>query len=122
MSAGAFTRSFYTTNAGNVVPIRVQPETLQATIGGVGNLSAGGPATAGFPSATVSGSRRGIGIHPRTVTLTITGAPPTGYKLAQSYTIPVVNQAAWDAAITGTVASYLGAAAEVLSANPERIK
>lgn len=122
MSAGVFTRSRYTTDAGIVVPIRVQPETLTATLGASANSGSTNDVTPGYPRATVSKSRRSIGIHARTVTLKFTGTAPTGYAANQTYTIPVMSRTVWLTLSEGVTCTYLTVAAEVVSVNPEKIR
>lgn len=121
MSAGAFKRAFYETNVGNIAPIRVQPETIAATVGGL-NASATGPKTPGFPGVSVSRSRRSRGIHPRLATVTFTGTPPTGYLAGQSYAIPILTPARWANIGEGDTGTYLGQPIEVVSVTDEAIK
>jgi len=49
MSAGAFVLTNYETDAGTIVPIKLQPETLQATFGGGANTAPSGTPAAGYP-------------------------------------------------------------------------
>ncbi len=122
MSAGAFERTRYTTDGGAQVNIRVQPETLAASLGGTVNAGSATAADAGYPSAIVSKSRRGIGIHPRTVTVKFQGASvPAGYLAGQSYTIPVMSDSAWANLASGSSITYLGTACDFISKNPEKI-
>lgn len=95
MSAGAFVRSKYqmTFPENVVVPIRVQPETLTLTIGNTANTAPGTDVTSGWPSAQVSGGRRGLGIYARTASFVITGTPPAGYKAGSVLTLPILNRA-----------------------------
>lgn len=123
MSAGKFTKGKYQTNGGIVVPIRVQPETLSATLGQGTNSSVTGEIVPGYPRATISRSKRSVGIHARSVTLRFTGAtPPTGYAAGETYRIPVMSPTVWNALGEGVSATYLGAPAEVVSTSPEKIR
>lgn len=122
MSAGAFSRSKYQTNDANVVPVRVQPETISAGFGQGTNAPPAGSVIAGFPSANVSRSRRSIGIHVRTVTVAFTATPPIGYLANQTYSIPVLTSSVWDAIVVGSAGTYLGTATEVVSKSPEIIR
>ena len=83
MSAGVFSFTFYQASyAALVHPIRVQPETLLASTGSpaVVNAPPVGPATNRI-SCRATGSRRGVGLIARRVTLVNTAAsPPVGYK------------------------------------------
>jgi len=121
MSAGAFVLTSYETDAGTLVPIKLQPETLQATFGGGLNAAPTGAPAAGYPSATVSGSKRSIGIHPRTVTVRITSGLPLGYLNNQTYRIPCLSEAAYIAAVKGAAAGYLGGTGTVVGKSPESI-
>lgn len=122
MSAG----SFVTVNYGciataSVHPIRVQPETLDAQIGGVANAAP--PGTPILPSAQVSQSKRAIGINARTVTLKFPeGGAPAGYKEESPITIPWLDQnAAFTGAFRGQAANYLGTAAVVVGTSAEKV-
>ena len=113
MSSGAFTLAQYSTDADNIVPLRVQPETLAATLGSV-NASATGSLSAGFPSAQVSKSKRGLGIHARTVS-------PEGYAVGAILRIPVTTKARFDALSKSSAVTYLTKTGKVVGKSPERI-
>lgn len=119
MSAGAFTSSKYEANSGNVYKIKVQPETITATIATVANAAPTG-AIDQEVSATASSGRRSVGMNARTVALAFTGTIPTGYK-GTPVRIPVLTQAtfaAWTATpdLTGT---YLGSDVRVVGSSTE---
>lgn len=118
--AGAFTLSKYETDNDNVVPIKVQPETLTANVGSA-NAAPSGAVEAGFPSAQVSKGRRAIGINARTVSVKFTATPPTGYATNATYRIPIMTKTVWDAATKGTTGTYLGVAIIVVGKSPEAI-
>lgn len=123
MSAGEFTRTFYeldTGNGGGIARIRVQPETLAATIGGSANTAPAGPATVPV-SASVSAGNRENGIKARSVTLLFTAAAPTGYS-GDPVTIPVMQESTFAAWTLGATGTYLGAAVEVIGRSPERVR
>jgi len=120
MSNGQFTRTFYETDGGDVVPLRIQPETLAASFAGTANDGATGPATAGFPSAQISGSRKGIGIFARYVTIAWDTAP-TGYDDRGILAIHVPVKDTFDAITKDSTVSYLGGTARVVNKFPERI-
>lgn len=120
MSAGAFQIEAYETDPGTIHAIRVQPETLAATIGGTANAAATG-AIVGLGSASVSRGRRANGINARLVRLRFTGTPPTGYLENGTVTIPALTPEFYDAAIRGATGSYLGVAVEVSGRSPETI-
>lgn len=120
MSSGEFSRSKYETNNGDIVNIRVQPETLAASIGGAANAAPAGAVTAGFPSALAGGSRRRIGINARTVSF-IPDADIDDYKPGQILRVPVLTQARWDAVSRGSTMTYLGQAGQVVGKSAEQI-
>lgn len=95
MSAGPFVNAFYESETeGEVLGVRVQPETLTLTVGGVSNADPGGPATQKV-GALVGGSRRRRGIHTRRVRVIFT-TTPDGYKVGGVCSYPVLNQALWE--------------------------
>jgi len=121
MSAGPFTNTFYTSDAGDVHPIRVQQETLTLSIGGQSNSAPNGPADASAGFVRVSGSSRTYGITPRKVSIRFTGSVPTGYKEGQIYRIPVLIPGHYQSYIspklqTGT---YLGQPIQVVGKSAE---
>lgn len=120
MSAGVFSRTIYTTDEGNKVPIRVQPETLSLTIGSTANASDTGTADVGWPSASIGKGKNQNGIHARFITVYI-ATPPTGYKPASVYRIPVLKKSVWDTATKGGTATYLGVSGTIISKTSERI-
>lgn len=71
MSAGNFILSRYQADNGAIHPIRLQPETLAASIGTV-NVAPTGTVTVGL-RAKVSKTKRAYGLGPRTVTVRFTG-------------------------------------------------
>lgn len=120
MSAGQFVRSRYQANDGEIYPIRVQPETVSANIGAANTAPAGATTQSQFAKA-----RKGVreyGIGARSVTVAFTGALPDGYAANQSYRIPVLTAAAFDAAVVGGTGTYLAAPIEIVSKTPERVR
>lgn len=123
MSSGEFTNTLYelsADNGGGIAPVRVQPETLSATINGAANDAPAGPATLPV-SAKVSGGNREIGINCRTVNLEFTGAPPTDYS-GDNVTIPVMTPATFAAWTVGQTGTYLGVDVRVAGRSPERVR
>jgi hypothetical protein len=125
MSAGIFSFTFYTaTYAALVHPIRVQPETLTASAGSpaVVNAPPAGPATNPI-SAKATGSRRGVGLVARRVTLVNTAAvPPAGYKVNGVTTIPCLTPAFFAACTLNSTVTYLGSTWRVASRTAEIAK
>lgn len=119
MSAGNFQTSFYSSNrTGLIHPIRIQPETLALSVGGVANAAPAGPATNPI-SAQVSQSKRSLGLNARTVTIKFPTAPPTDYAVGSTITLPWLNDANFDAITRGDEVTYLGATGEVVGTKPE---
>jgi len=123
MSAGAFVYSSYEANYGagtSIHPIKVQPETIAAAIGATDNAAGG---TVNNPiSASVSGSRRGMGLFARLVRARITGTPPDGYSANSTITIPALNVAFFTAAVKGAELDYLGTTWEITGTTVEEAK
>jgi len=124
MSAGAFVNTLYAASYGlgaQIHPIRVQPETEAAAIGGTTNAAPVGPSTSPI-SAQVSGSRRRLGLHARLVRMQISGEPPTTYSAFSRVTIPALNEAFYTAASTkGTEVDYLGTTWLTTGVTSERV-
>lgn len=122
MSAGAFERSKYEADNGDIFAIRVQPETLAATFGGTANAAPTG-AVDQQVSARVGGGNREIGIKARAVTVAWDGAPPTGYEPNQLLRVPILTKDLYDAITSNsTSGSYLGAAVTVVGKLGERVR
>jgi len=120
MSAGAFARSKYScTDTGLVHPIRVQPETLLASIGGTANSAPSGNVSSNI-SARVSAGRRTLGIVARSVVLAApSSGQPTNYQPGGTTRIPALTQAFYDKAVKGATCTYLSVSYEVVSRSPE---
>ena len=111
MSAGAPVISSYETNAGNVHPIRIQPETLTLTVGSVD------PAVVNTPTADpinrevtayASYRRTRYGVNGRQVRFQFaSGSTPAGYEPGSTISYVGLTQAFLNAAnatgATGTV-------------------
>ena len=118
MSQGQFLNSRYERGTGGIHPIRVQPETLQLNLGGTPNDPPAG-AVSDFISARVSGSRRGLGLFARTVTIAWTGTPPTGYDDRGQVTLPWMDATTFTTLGRGVSGTYLGADVQVVSTRGE---
>lgn len=122
MSAGPFQTVGYETNDGNVVPIRIQPETLALTLAATANAAPAGAILAGWPSAQVGQGKRSLGINARTVTFRFTdGNAPAGYKNLSPITLPVLQDGVWAAYKKGDLGTYQGAPIEFVGKNNEKI-
>lgn len=121
MSSGEFNIEGYSTDAGDIHPITVQPETLLLTIGGVANSSPEGEIT-GVGSVNVSGGRRRNGINARKVRVTWTGAPPAGYQVGGTITLPWLDPASFVDLQRGQEGTYLSTAVTLVGKTPENIR
>jgi len=124
MSAGAFVISKYSASYGNadqIHPIRVQPETITASIGGTANSAPTGAVNNPI-QARVSGGNRKIGLHARYVTLRFpaTGQPAT-YAPGGTTRIPALQEPFYNAAVKGATCTYLSVACTVVSRSRERV-
>lgn len=129
MSAGKFVRSRYQASYSNtqIHPIRVQPETVAVTspdTGGDPGIPNDPPAGAvSNPiSALSSLNRNARGLRPRYITLQWTGTPPTGYDVDGTVKVVALTQAFFDDCLPGQTVTYLGATAEIVSKEPERVR
>lgn len=120
MSAGVFEISRYETDPGIIHPIRIQPETADASVGGATNDPPAGAAT-GLGSASVSRGRRSNGINARLVRVQFDGTVPTGYAANSPISIPALNPEFYDAAVRGAAGTYLGVTVVVVGRTPETI-
>lgn len=125
MSAGEFSLSKYAASydAAAIHPIRVQPETIAASIGGTTNSAPTGALNNPI-SASVSLSNREIGLRPRFVTLQAPATgQPAGYKAGGVTRIPALQEAFWNAAVKGASVTYLGISTwTVISREAEQAK
>lgn len=124
MSAGPFVLSRYESFASGerlIYPIRVQPETLLATIAGTPNAAPTDAVDVNV-RVRVSGSIRASGLRARRITirLPLTGQP-TGYAPGGVLTIPALTAAFFNAAATigiGGTVTYLTVACILVGADP----
>ena len=107
MSNGPFTLTFYETDEANIATIRVQPETLTLTIGTTPNAAVSGPATAGFPSAQTSQSRRALGVNARRVRCVYEAGATAGLP-GLSITLPWLDPATFATISAGETGTYNG--------------
>lgn len=124
MSAGAFTVTKYAASYGDgdqIHPIRVQPETITASIGGTANNPPSGSQNNPI-QCRVGGGKRSIGLRARSVTLRApTSDQPDGYRPGGITKIPALTEAFYNAATKGANCSYLGATFTVVSRSRERV-
>lgn len=125
MSTGDFTRSKYQANDGKIFPVKLQPETIQLTLGGVANTPPVGDVLSGLPTVKVSTGAREFGVRPRGVVIELTATGGVGfadYAEGNKYRVTVLTEELWDAAAAEQVGTYLGIACKVSSKYPELIK
>lgn len=120
MSAGAFVTSRYELDGGQIVPVRVQPETLEFTDGTNANDPPAGAINLSLFAKTRKGNRE-YGIGCRLVTISWNAAPPAGYE-DENLTIPVMTPANFANYATGTVVTYLGAPATIVGRKAENLR
>lgn len=119
MSSGRFTRTVYESDTNEIHPIRLQPETVAATIGGAANAAPTGAATSDI-SADVSRGARELGLRPRFISGTWEeGGAPAGYDERTPVRIPILTQSLFDAASVNGTGTYLGSTFTIVSKTPE---
>lgn len=125
MSAGNFIDASYAADNGLIFPVRIQPETAQLTLDTATNTEPTADIDDGLPTLVISKSRRGFGVHPRSVTIVLT-ADGTGkteeYKEGRTYRIPILQKAMYDSLVKGDVGTYLGIACKLVSKTPELVR
>lgn len=117
MSQGRFSRTRYLSNNGTVHPIRVQPETLAATIGGEPNTPPGGAITSPIRYLVNVGSRQKTP-RARGVYFEWVNSRPDGYE-GSGGRIPIMSPTVWDDVTENTVGLYLGQPINVTGKYPE---
>lgn len=120
---GQFSQAKYESSVGTFIyPIKLQPETLAFEAGGQINTEAAGSITANLPSATVSKSRRSIGVHPRTVSIKVTSTGVNANNAVGTIIqIPIVSKVAFAAYKKGDTGTYQDDAVKVVGKNEEKI-
>lgn len=123
MSAGRFEDVAYETDAGELFPARVQPETLAMTIAGTPNSPAAGPIPSGRPTIRMRAGKRDFGIIPRSVTLKLPngGTPPPGYT-GDNLVVPVLTASLFAGAAKNATVVYLGATWRIASKSSEIVR
>lgn len=118
--AGAYSTSAkYETDDGTVYNIRVQPETVSASIGSPNAAPAG--AVTGKGTVRVNAGNREFGIKARSVSLIWTGSVPDGYEPGSPVRIPILTKTVFDGIVKGTTGTYLSSPVKVVGKSPERI-
>ena len=120
MSAGAFVISKYEANDDGIHLIKVQPETVAATIDEVANAAPAGAIDSPF-AAEVNRGARAYGLRPRRVTVKFEDSPPTGYKPYTTLTIPILSKTVFAGIEGGDPVAYAGGTGEVSTKTGEDI-
>lgn len=124
MSAGAFVITKYAASYGDadqIHPIRVQPETITASIGGTTNAAPAGAINNPI-QCRVSGGKRAIGLLARYVTIKFPATDqPTNYQAGGTTRIPALTTTFYNAAVRGATVTYLNATCKVVSRSRERV-
>lgn len=118
--AGAFVRTRYECDDGTIALMRLQPETLAATVDGTANASATGTVTAKARVRARKGARE-YGTAARLITIAWTAAPPDGYKPGATLTIPIMQPAVFNGISLLDAGTYQGAAMEVIGKDAEDV-
>lgn len=123
MSAGEFVTSRYQARYDSTAihPIRVQPETIAAAVGGVTNAPPSGAINNPI-QARSTGGRRQIGLSARFVTLRAPATDQPDNYLPRGLTkIPALTPAFYNACTKDATVTYLGASYTVVSRSGERV-
>lgn len=121
MSAGTFVRSRYqaTYDTNAIHPIRVQPETIAASIGGTANDPPAGAANSPISALSSIGSRA-RGLKPRMINIQFPATgQPTGYKALGVTSIVALTAEFWALAVNGAAITYLGVTCTVIGRTSE---
>jgi hypothetical protein len=116
MSAGPFLLSKYETDDGDILPIRIQPETLTVADNAEPEGGADGP------FVKVSGSKRSYGVHPRKITLS-RSVGSADYGTAKAYArVVMLTPTPFDDAVIGSTVAYAGVDWVIASKTNESIR
>lgn len=116
MSAGKFISSKYSTDAGVVHRIRIQPETVTSV-----NTVPSGSVT-GLTSAYARKGNRRYGVGARTITIKWNNTIPDGYDSTSSLVIPILQKTVFDGLSLGGAFTYLGVEGSIIGKANERIR
>lgn len=119
MSSGAFDKTKYEADNGDIHPIRVQPETVALAKGGTTNAAPTGTITTDAIRAKVSRGNREYGLRPRYITVVYDTTAPTGYKVGTYIRVPILKSTTFSAISQDDTVTYLGTSARVAGKFPE---
>jgi hypothetical protein len=125
MSSGVFTISKYAASYGDadqIHPIRIQPETLTASIGGTANSAPAGAVNNPIQCRSAGGKRQ-IGLAARYIVIKFPATgQPAGYAPSGTTRIPALTETFYNAATKGTAITYLTVATcQIVSRSRERV-
>lgn len=121
MSSGKFILSRYEANDGTIYPVKIQPETLELSLGSANAAATG--AIDGPVLAKVSKTKRAYGVGCRKVSFKFTAeTPPTGYEKGQVLSLPIMKATLWNTLKAGVTGTYLGGAVEVVGTSAESVR
>lgn len=106
MSSGAFVRSKYEADNGDIYAIRVQPETLAANVGAANTAPTG--TVDQTLRARARKNRGALGMGARTARVQFSGTPPTGYAPNTIISIPILTRSVFDQINSDQTGTYLG--------------
>jgi hypothetical protein len=118
MSSGTYIDATYVTDLSKIVPIRVQPETVNATW----NTNGLGTIEAGLPSAQVGRGRNTIGINARMARFSWFSGTPANYDESGIISLPILTKAKFDALVKATDYAYLGGVIRLVGKTSEKIR
>nr|CRY96881.1 hypothetical protein [uncultured prokaryote] len=120
MSQGSFVGSKYQSDTGDTHFIKVQPETIAATLGGTANAAPTGDIDSVF-AAEVNRGARAYGLRPRKVTIAFEDDVPEGYRPYTSISIPVLEPTVFSGIAIRDAVTYAGGTGIVSSKTGENI-
>lgn len=123
MSTGSFVNTRYEDGAaGDIHPIRVQPETLTLDITGTTNAAPTGTINS-ERRAFVSSRRRRGAVCARLIGLKVTASGENGYLVGSTLYVPILRPATFSALLgkLGQSGTYNDATVEVIGSSGERI-
>lgn len=123
MSTGPFVDTFYQNGLdGRIHPARVQPETLEATVGGTANAAPAGPQTSDLRAFSSTRNRRGA-VNMRLIGFEVEDGGPNGYEVGGIIYFPVMTPGNLSAFLipANQAVVYNGATGRVTGSSPERL-
>lgn len=120
MSSGSFVQSKYESDRGSVHQIKLQPETVFASVGGQTNDPPSSVVNSPF-AAEVNRGAKSYGLRPRYVNVAFKDTPPTGYQPYTTLKISILDPDTFSLISTGDAVTYNGGTGAVTSKAAESI-